>query len=544
MSSYTPFNASVYFAALAGAASGMGASGRQPFDPNPADVQSTVVANVAGAWAQAFDTAWGAVVPSDVALEMIETESEGVWEGRQPGAFGPNVNPSNFTPLIDALIAIIDAAEAYAISQGIPLTFSASLPAAPGTPAYNPTWYALSQIFVDPANGLDSNSGSSAGQSVKTMTEVVRRYGSSSPLLVYGQSLTIHQLSAQPPNVDAFEFNPVSSGVGAFFWIATPSLLGATFSPASVTAKVQTAGGNDLILNTVPAYVVAGSLVHNVTRDSWAFVASVAGGNATMAQPVPTTGLQTLGYTEDNGWAHTDTYAAFACLGCNWLNPQPANGDSFASAPALGYAWGVALPELNGFSATVIAPIGGFFSFVNSSFACEVVGYTAYDFGSFANCYFGDTLSTGGYTFGGVMNGTLVAGTGVVLDGDLIATQGMQAIANCVLGAVHLEGTTLTNYQSTIEIADQGSGAIVWGGGLLNVRLGSAVQCPVGFTNALKLATLQLDGVGTGSSFNAGAADNPYTAGITITSAHIDTGGGAGNPGLQNPRTGSRYAST
>jgi hypothetical protein len=34
----------------------------------------------------------------------------------------------------------------------------------------------------------------------------------------------------------------------------------------------------------------------------------------------------------------------------------------------------------------------------------------------------------------------------------------------------------------------------------------------------------------------------PFTGGITITSTNLDTGGGAGSPGPQNPRTGSRYA--
>ena len=60
----------------------------------------------------------------------------------------------------------------------------------------------------------------------------------------------------------------------------------------------------------------------------------------------------------------------------------------------------------------------------------------------------------------------------------------------------------------------------------------------------VSVAALQLDGATTGYSFTTGAVGNPFTGSITLTTANIITGGGAGDPGLQNPRTGSRYAST
>jgi hypothetical protein len=86
--------------------------------------------------------------------------------------------------------------------------------------------------------------------------------------------------------------------------------------------------------------------------------------------------------------------------------------------------------------------------------------------------------------------------------------------------------------------------AVVWGSATLDIYGPGAMTLTSGlWANQLKLAGLQLDGVATGSSFNASAAGNPYTAGIPITSAALDAGGGAGNPGLQNPRTGARFAS-
>ena len=91
---------------------------------------------------------------------------------------------------------------------------------APGTPAYNPTWYALTDIYLDPVAGLDTNSGQ-VGFPIKTRAEMVRRYGSTAPALIFGQSLTVHQLSAQTINVDVGAFNPIpraartSSGTGS-----------------------------------------------------------------------------------------------------------------------------------------------------------------------------------------------------------------------------------------------------------------------------------------------------------------------------------------
>ena len=75
-------------------------------------------------------------------------------------------------------------------------------------------------------------------------------------------------------------------------------------------------------------------------------------------------------------------------------------------------------------------------------------------------------------------------------------------------------------------------------GGNLQNETGSS------FATTLLVGALKLDGATTGSSFNSAAVNNPFTAAIALTSANIDTGGGAGNPGLQNPRTGSRYCST
>jgi hypothetical protein len=130
---------------------------------------------------------------------------------------------------------------------------------------------------------------------------------------------------------------------------------------------------------------------------------------------------------------------------------------------------------------------------------------------------------------------------------DILITQGFGL---CILSTAHITTALTLSNGSRVSLAGAGvqsnETGVVWGASTCNVTGGAEMINNTDglWANFLKLATLQLDGATTGSSFNAAAAGNPYTAGITITSAALDTGGGASNPGLQNPRTGSRYAST
>src|SRR5271155_1444494 len=71
---------------------------------------------------------------------------------------------------------------------------SGSAGAAPGTAAYNPSWYALTNIYWDPAGtsgGNDTNSGEE-GAPVLTWAEIIRRYGSFTPIMPYGQTTIVH----------------------------------------------------------------------------------------------------------------------------------------------------------------------------------------------------------------------------------------------------------------------------------------------------------------------------------------------------------------
>jgi hypothetical protein len=117
---YTPNNLFIFQAAFAGALAGMGASNRVPTDTIPTDPVNIGLTMVAGAFAQAYDTAWGSAVPSSLDVESTEDVCQSAWWGRSPQAFiSANLSPANFTQLADALIAIVDAGDEYFAAQGI-----------------------------------------------------------------------------------------------------------------------------------------------------------------------------------------------------------------------------------------------------------------------------------------------------------------------------------------------------------------------------------------------------------------------------------------
>ena len=70
---------------------------------------------------------------------------------------------------------------------------------APGTPGYNPAWYSLANtgVYWDPANlsgtASDSNSGAASVSAVRSWNEIIRRFGSDSPLQTPGKNIIINK---------------------------------------------------------------------------------------------------------------------------------------------------------------------------------------------------------------------------------------------------------------------------------------------------------------------------------------------------------------
>lgn len=104
---YVPLNAHVFLAALTGAMAGLAGGTRTPTDATSTDDSNT--AAVAGAFAQSFDTAWGATEPNAVQEATIRTICEATWSGRGQPPNGQGITPSGYTPWCQGLIAEVQA---------------------------------------------------------------------------------------------------------------------------------------------------------------------------------------------------------------------------------------------------------------------------------------------------------------------------------------------------------------------------------------------------------------------------------------------------
>jgi hypothetical protein len=203
-------------------------------------------------------------------------------------------------------------------------------------------WLAQTDVFWDPQAGSNENTGVAIGSPLKTFSEIVRRYGTVTPILPYGQSITVHQLTAQTANTDAVFFQPHLSGGGQAILLATLVQLQAPFAGGAVTAKVIGAPGTRLQVAAMPAGVAANQLVFNSTRNSYAFVDSMAVAVATMQQPIAAAGLTTPNVpapVEDNTWATGDTLTVFDCPLLNLSLWSPLSADENVGATKASVGW-------------------------------------------------------------------------------------------------------------------------------------------------------------------------------------------------------------
>jgi len=116
---YTPNDINVFIAAFSGAMTGMGVSGRIPTNNN--SLNYTGLANIAGAWAESFDTEWGTTLPNQFDLACITQMSQDEWKCRTPLNISPFSTPSTYTQRVQALIAIIQAGNSFITTQNIQL---------------------------------------------------------------------------------------------------------------------------------------------------------------------------------------------------------------------------------------------------------------------------------------------------------------------------------------------------------------------------------------------------------------------------------------
>jgi hypothetical protein len=392
---------------------------------------------------------------------------------------------------------------------------SGSAGPAPGTPAWNPTWYAATDIYWDPVSGSDANTGVNIGSPVQHWAEVVRRYGSDSPEMNYGQNATFHKLSSQPAGQDPVFFFPRISGGGYAALVDTLVTFAGPVAAGTVTLLNKSAG-TDLTVASMPGGTTAGMLVFNSTSGSYAFVVSMSGSTATLTQPIPTTNITTVGLPAGalgTNWVTGDTITIYNLNATNLKAWRPIGGDVIGSAACVGWVQFTTIVDPSGSAAAEHGMVCDCASLVYS--ACSIAPTLRM---SALNGLVQGNWLQGCYVSARVVNEagpceiyagvnqsvTILSGSpnSQVVDGNAILKGTTAIYSGTLMGSVHLTGTVevLTNSFLGFSVS-------LWGAGQLTVAPGGICQNQTSTTWASTLLLsggLSFGGVDFGSTPIAG----------------------------------------
>jgi hypothetical protein len=539
---YSPNNQNEFFAAFAGALTGIGIGSRPITSADPSIYSGPTSA--AFAFAVEFDTLWGDGSPDSYQLIAIGLACQCYWQNR--GA--TSTDPTDYEIECAAIIAAIQEGELQLEAENIYV---------PDTD----TWLQNTDIYWDPQAGLDTAAGNTSNTPVQTFAEIIRRYGTDSPILPYGQSLVIHQLSSQSIGTDPVFFAPKLSN-GAQAWIlGSLQQQGNSFVAGTVTQPVRTGPGSLGTVAGLPAGAAAGMVLYDVTRNSYSSIVSMNGSTATICQvllgnaavqspPAPQSLTDTIAT-----FATGDTMTLNVLPLCNLRQWQPYATDNQTSNNNITGSARIQFLNIADSSG------GGISRFVHASRSvdailcmCKIPGRLVLaseeggigSSGSFVGgcyvlgCDIGDsTVITGGnvYLQGGVYRGvvSLIGGNTNFLADPICLTSVVLENASAQLYGLYIASSLILEYGSVFALTNNGISQL-WGPGSMIVQTASTCWAPGGLTFAQALLNsggLFLGAATTGTSYTAGV----WTDGITLTPANLDTHGG-----LQNPRTGARYA--
>jgi hypothetical protein len=362
--------------------------------------------------------------------------------------------------------------------------------AAPGTPAYNPSWYAATSIYVDPTGangGNDKNPCTTALAPCRTWAECVRRWGSYSPQLGIGVAAN-----------STFEVTFLSSHTGPtdpVVWLpfmyngSTPLLRGTTPAVAATatftlsTAKNTAAGSNAMLSGSFSTGTPAtGTLLYNTTHPSYAYIYTNKSGSVwNISQPIAgdSPGLSAPSAEVDT-WATNDSV--------QFLSPVAVNVAVFA-------------PTLVDFNQS---------TFQNQGYMDNMVGFDP-------NGVFGDVAY-----FSGVWSFN-VAFQREYLNWQA-ATPLVNVISNCaMLGGQQQQGGSIIQWggfaQSTYGIAGGFGTLSIDGDFILGVAGGATTEEPVAIGNMYFDANMLFAGCGAilNKNFFLGTHTLYGSAGKTIS---------------------------
>lgn len=449
---------------------------------------------------------------------------------------------------------------------------------------HDPAWLAATDIYWDPAGtkgGHNGNDGVTQSTPVFTWQEVLRRYGSTSPELPHGQSLVVHQLTAQPLNQDDVFFSPKMSG-GAQLWLyGTLVPFTAPFTAGTITPSVRGAPGSPWTIANLPAGVTAGMRIHDQTQDSYATIVSMSGATATITKPIAGAGFGVLSPPPPQGlplrpggsMATGDTLVVNnPPINCNlkeWRAISTDNGTQTGGANSQQVGGTrvqfISIADTSAASTGAIKGTSRYMHRASSIDAvlacCTIPGWlvcASADGGAGAadppigGCYLidcdaiGPTIVTG---FSTGLQGGVFRGGMLILGGTVSSNEDPMILGGGPWGALvvgtgcafvelgcYLAAPALVRPGGVLSLYNQGHGPL-WGPGSLELQAGGTCTCvtslATSFAVSLQLSgPLKLAGKTTGTKYVAGV----WTDGIPLTVANLDEFGG-----LQDPISGARF---
>lgn len=236
---YVPINTQAYVSAYAGAIAGMAVSG---WIVNPASSHYAQVANIAGAFSEAFDQAWNnATELNNLEVRAILAICQSEFNGRGPGSLdNPNfILRSNWTIPAIACAALVLEGDAYLASQGIN-------PGTPGGGGSSPVASFFANVVdasLEPAINGTFYTAPIGGAGWYRMSAVLRPADITTDAQVAGFLPYVGPANTQIP---LFQFRASSEGglasailVPADFYLAEGEVIELSSSGANVTVGVR-----------------------------------------------------------------------------------------------------------------------------------------------------------------------------------------------------------------------------------------------------------------------------------------------------------------
>ena len=497
-----------------------------------------------------------------------------VMTGRPHGAATPLpfARPHRKSPSVP-IVSAVDSRSASQLAQiacagadGWRCATAPKLAAMRGSITNTGTW-TIADWYFDAANttgcASDSNTCTSATCAAGgvgpclTVNEMVNRWGTATPTLK--QTTTLHILSAETLNQEAITLTPTvvptpGGATGNAFAIIGTLAPVATFPLGTVTSKNRAAGTPLSAAGFTGVGEAVGQVVVNNVNGSRAEIVLLAGGIATLSQPLATLVWPASAATqpqpaENDTWATGQSVTVYRQPLLN-LKVLAARGLDNTAAATAGMTWvqGILLPDTSGNSSSEIAPGPGqsnLFIDCDLNPYVSMGGATNYAASSF---FIGSGLEGGGqmaYTIvlGGWSSGFGIgAFTSVIIDLDHMAMAGMSCLTetSTLVGYLYNPaGLSVSGGQCILDASlDETPGGAVWGAGTVDANSGGHIINNSGQTwtaTLLGSGAIELDGATSGFHFINGSAT--WAASPSITPATLDAAGS-----ISNPQTGSIYS--